>query len=153
MPKIRNLDRWGALAWMVFAVFIASQAWALGLGTRSAPGPGMVFWGSAIILFFLSCLVLLRKPDPHLAEEMSSPIPWGKVISVLAALGLYIAFFEIAGFLVSTGLLMVVLLYLAGATSRVRILTVALGGTFCIYLLFHVWLKIRLPGGILSILP
>ncbi len=72
-----------------------------------------------------------------------------KVILTLAILLVYTLFMERVGYLVSTFVLMVVLYKIAGRRLWMQVLR-AVVTVFATYIVFHVWLGVQLPNGILS---
>jgi putative tricarboxylic transport membrane protein len=60
----------------------------------------------------------------------------------------FIFFFEPAGYLLSVGLLVLAMCLYQGERLNMRLIVVAAGGTFVLWVLFAVFLGVRMPHGI-----
>jgi hypothetical protein len=126
-------------------------ATSLGTGAASEPGPGFVFFWSGLLLallalqLFASCL----RERPETAAELPV-IAWKKVFAVLTALVLYGVVLEKSGFVASSFLLLILLARLGGATRWFSLVAIAGAAALGSYVLFDVWLNIRLPKGVLG---
>ncbi len=76
---------------------------------------------------------------------------WGKVLFVIIALILYGALINYVGFLVVTFLLIAFLLRFVDPQSWKKVLGWALIGSIGAYLIFEVWIKLRLPKGFFGV--
>ena len=75
---------------------------------------------------------------------------WGRVVSAFVSLFIYGFFLERLGYLIATFGLMIVMLGIIGR-PRVWVLVVsALIVVVATYVVFNVWLEVRLPRGIFS---
>jgi putative tricarboxylic transport membrane protein len=149
--------RAGSIFWLVIGVYSASHAYQLGLGRLRHPGPGFVFFLAAFLLIILGAIDLARtflgKPKTEKEKEgqhIWRDIRWQKVLLVLGGVSVYTYFLNLAGFWVSTFLLML-FLYKVVEPTRWRIAIVCSLITIMLsYGIFKVWLDVQFPTGILG---
>lgn len=142
--------------WLCFSILVIIESYRLGLGTVHQPGPGFLFFWVNIVLGIMSLVVLLRAWTKRKTKEPQPYIFGGqnvlKIIFVLLSLFPYVIFMETLGFILSTLLLFI---YLLGIIEKKRwLLTVFVSVvvTAVSYLIFEIWLKCMLPGGLLEFL-
>jgi putative tricarboxylic transport membrane protein len=152
---VKRSDLATATFWLFFSLAAAVESYRLGLGHVRAPGPGFVPFVIALTFAALSVLLLAqslaaKRPTRKAAAaaEKRNPV---KVVSVIGALLLYVLFLETAGFIISTFLLLAALLKLAGELRWLSILITATLATISTYALFHLWLRVQLPAGVLPL--
>jgi hypothetical protein len=117
-------------------------SWRLGLGSPEAPGPGL--WPFIISLTLVTVAAcLLFRPDPDAVE----PLNRDALIVLVAALSLivYTWLFSRLGFEIPTVLLLLLWLRVFGRDGWRLTISVAVGATAVIYLLFIVALGVSLP--------
>jgi putative tricarboxylic transport membrane protein len=141
----------GALFWVAVGILACYGATRLGLGSVTEPGPGFIFFWSGLILMILSFIVLadsVRSSDDKIQEmgEMN----WVKIVLVLVSLFFYAFFLERLGFVLTTFVLLSFLLGWSERTNWARSVEVASATALVSYAIFELWLKIRLPKGILG---
>jgi len=149
--------RVGCIFWLVIGVYTASHAYQLGLGHLRHPGPGFIFFLSALFLIILSATDLagsfFGKPKMDKEKERQHiwrNVRWEKVLLVLGGVSVYIYFLNLAGFWVSTFLLML-FLYKVVEPTKWRIAIVSSLITILLsYGIFKVWLDVEFPIGILG---
>lgn len=140
-----------ALFWCAIGVLACYAATRLGLGSVTEPGAGFIFFWSGLILIVLSLIVLadsVRSSADTVGEI--GDMNWTKIALVLLALLLYAFFLERLGFVVTTFVLMSFLLGCIERTNWFRTLGVACAAALASYAMFELWLKIRLPKGLLG---
>ena len=91
-----SADRISGIFWLLFSVFVSIESYRLGLGNLHQPGPGFIFFWTAVAMGILSIAVFVRAWTSKRTEEPQGPI-FGKenvlkIILVLLSLLLY-AFF------------------------------------------------------------
>jgi putative tricarboxylic transport membrane protein len=149
---MRKSDRIQALLWAVFGLYITYQGFLLKLGTGRAPRPGfMIFW-TGVIMVILSALFFIATFT--IPEQQHKPlwrgVHWFRGAKLMAALFLYVAVFQVLGFIVSTFLLLVYLFKgLEPQNWRNAILLSGVTIAIC-YLVFGVFLELQFPPGVLS---
>jgi putative tricarboxylic transport membrane protein len=141
--------------WLIFSLGTAVESYRLGLGSIRAPGPGFVPFLIALCFAALSGLLLAqtlaaKTPKADTAAETEKRTRM-KVFSVIGALLLYVFFFETAGFIVCTFLLIAYLLAIAGEMRWLSVVTTAALATVATYALFQLWLRVQLPAGVLPL--
>ena len=130
------------------------EAWRLGLGTFHRPGVGFLPFlvGISLSLIALYSLIIdiaaARKEEGK--EKFFGPF-LVRVVLVVCCLGLYVVLLPVAGYLLSTFLLLVFLFKTGGVRRWSSTLAASLLTTFASYLLFGYWLGIRFPKGFLGL--
>jgi len=109
-------DRWSAIFWFFFSIFVAYESYKLGLGQVNQPGPGFLFFWTAIFIGILSLVIIVKtfskivsisNQTNKLKQEKSNK---ARVILVIVSLFLYGIFMERLGFIIVTFLLFIFLL-------------------------------------------
>jgi len=136
---------------VLVGISIIWQACLLRLGGFRSPGPGLFPLLLGFVIVFLSlCLILFSaKTNKDVASFRKQSLK--RVGSVYVALLVYFAILEVAGFLVSTLLLVSYLSTIIGKQKVVHAVLRALVMTGLSYLLFDVVLKSELPKGLLGL--
>ena len=140
-----------ALFWVALGILVCYGATQLGLGSVTEPGSGFIFFWSGLILVILSLMALAEslRSSEEIAQE-TGEMNWVKIGLVLLSLVLYAFFLERLGFVVTTFVLLTFLLSWIEGTSWARSLGVASAAALGSFAIFELWLKIRLPKGILG---
>jgi hypothetical protein len=143
----------GGLA--LVSLYALGESTHLDAGTLTRPGPGFFPFVLAGALLLTSLALLVRAwrgsrltaPVPSAEAVVAARHPW-VLVAAVAALAIYIAIFERAGFIVAT---VALLAFLFGALARYR-WPIAVGAsvvvTLASYLIFGTWLQVRLPAGV-----
>jgi putative tricarboxylic transport membrane protein len=143
----------GGLA--LVSLYALVESTRLDAGTLTRPGPGFFPFvlAGALLLTSLALLVRARRgcrltaPAPSTEEGAAARRPW-VLVATVAALAIYIAIFERAGFIVAT---VALLTFLFGALARYRwpiAIAASVVVTLASYLVFSTWLQVRLPAGV-----
>jgi putative tricarboxylic transport membrane protein len=140
-----------AVFWIALALLVCYGATLLGIGSVSDPGSGFIFFWSGLIMAILALTLLadwLRgaSEEDHEFDRTN----WPKIFVVLTALVLYGLLLEKLGFILSTFALLSFLLTMSDETKWPSIFTVASAAAFISFAIFDLWLKIKLPKGILG---
>jgi len=146
-------DRYSASVWFIFSVLASYQSYRLGMGSLHEPGPGFVFFWTAIIVALLSLSVVVKSFFDKQEEKGGATITIAglkKAIPVLIALFLYAAFLEWAGLVVVTFLLLVFLLRAVEKKSWWFSLGAGAAITVIAFLVFETALQSQLPKGLLE---
>ena len=149
-------DRISGMFWLLFSVFISIDSYRMGLGTLHQPGPGFLFFWTAVVMGILSIVVFVRAWAGKSAEGPESSI-FGKenvlkIIFVLLSLFLYAFLMETLGFIPVTLLLFIFLLRMIEKKRLGFTIFVSVVVTGASYLIFEIWLKSQLPKGLLEFL-
>jgi putative tricarboxylic transport membrane protein len=148
-------DRYSASVWFVLCVFVSYLSYKLGMGSLHEPGPGFVFFWTAIIVAVLSLAVVVKSFKKKLGENegeerLLNMRGTKKVVLVLIALLLYALLFEMVGFVILTFLLLVFLLKAIEKKTWLLTLLVGISVTAASYLVFETALQSQLPKGLLG---
>jgi hypothetical protein len=148
---MKKADYWSGFFLLIFAGVICWGAVFLPYGNIHDPGPGFYPLWLGIILGAMSISLMLQTRQKAgartLRDILGEKVRWGKVLWVLIALLLYGLFIENLGFLVVTLLLMGFLLRVIEPQPWRTVFLAAFTGSFGSYLIFEVWMKLRLPKG------
>lgn len=151
-----SADRISGIFWLLFSVFVSIESYRLGLGNLHQPGPGFIFFWTAIAMGILSIAVFVRawagkktgKPERLIFGKENVL----KIILVLLSLFLYAFFMEALGFIPITLLLFIFLLGVIEKKTWRLTIFVSVVVTGISYLVFEIWLKSQLPKGLLGFL-
>ena len=139
------------LFWIAVGLLAGYGASRLGVGSIPDPGAGFIFFWSGLVLIILSLLVFADAVRS--SEGTVRPMPeinWPKIALVLFVLLLYAFFLEKLGFVFTTFVLMSFLLGCIQSAGWFRSIAVAGAAALTSYAMFELWLKIRLPKGIVG---
>jgi putative tricarboxylic transport membrane protein len=150
---VKKIDILCSLFLVGIGTIFCVSALHLGIAKPSAPGPGLIPLGAAVllILFSLGTMVEAALTSKH---KQASPIILGErswaVFLVLVVLFLYALFMNRLGFVVATFLALTCLFRLSeGQTWRIA-LGASVLTTLVTYLLFAYALGVSLPQGLLE---
>lgn len=136
---------------MALSLFICQQATVIGVGSLRRPGPGLLAFGAGAGIGLLALAVFIRtflsKPAAAAAQDEKS-VRNVKFFLICTSLFVYAAVISWLGFVASTFLFVLFLLRTVQTEKWWRSLLKALLITAGNYLVFFVWLGIRLPGGV-----
>jgi hypothetical protein len=139
---------------LVLVALSAGVAWHavdLGLGVMRSPGPGFVFFWTAVFQLALALRMMVRGLRSRVAvAPLWRGLAWGKVIGVTLAVVAYALLLERMGYLVTTGLFATYLFALLAETRRKwwAIVGGAAATTAITYLVFDRAFSVQLPKGI-----
>ncbi len=147
-------DKGSSLFWLFFSIFVLIESLRLGIGKLSDPGMGFMSFGASALLGILSFLLLVQT---SFKKEGIKILPlfqgrlWGRVFLVIVALFIYSKFMPIAGYLISTFLLMSFLFWIIRGQKWWWILISSLVITIISYYIFSKWLNCQFPEGLFSL--
>jgi putative tricarboxylic transport membrane protein len=150
--KFRN--QLGPLFWIAVAGVVCLDSIHAGIGTFRSPRSGFFpFWLGVIlaILGLVLAFVNLSRGERGKITDLWKDTRWSRVVLVIILTLIYSILLNTWGFLITTFLLMSVLLCVG---ERERIWTkivIALFLVLASYVIFHSWLKVPLPKGILNL--
>jgi len=156
MAFMKKADQWSGLVLLVISGFICWGALSLSYGRIHDPGPGFYPLWLGIILGAMAMGLILkttwqREGAKALRAILSEKVRWEKVLFVLMALILYGFLMNFLGYLIVTFLLMAFLLRFIEPRPWKAVIGWTLIGAVGSYLVFEVWMKLRLPKGFLGI--
>jgi len=153
---MKKSDQWSGVVFLLIAVLICLGAANLPYGNIRTPGPGFFPLWIGIILGSMS-IGLIVKPTTQrekanmIKELLSEKVRWVKVLFVIVCLILYGALMKYIGFLVITFLFIAFLLRFVDPQPWRKVIGWALIGSTGCYLIFEVWIKLRLPKGFFGV--
>ncbi len=142
---------------IVFGALFCRSSLHLGIGSISAPGPGLIPFGTGalLILFSVSTIVealVTKRAGAGAGKALFSATRWPVIVAVLVSLFAYALVLDLLGFLPATFLIMTLLFKIPEYHSWRRALGTAALTTACTYLLFVYALRCSLPSGIFEFL-
>lgn len=123
----------------------------LGIGSLNNPQSGfMPFWTSLLIIIFSLILFGLSYVDRSITvrwKHMWQGLHWQKSVLVAVCLAAYVVVLPWAGYLIATGILMIVVFWFSSLRIRPAVLYAVLSVGVS-YGLFHYILQTPLPRGL-----
>jgi putative tricarboxylic transport membrane protein len=151
-----RLDLVGGIFWLVISIIAMMESYRLNLGSWQKPGSGFLPFLAASFLAIFSIIVILGTLGSRKRVEQREVWPnregWSKAAFIFIILLAYTLGLEKAGFAVSTFLLMLLLLKTIEPQSWMKSLLFSFTVVFISYIIFHTWLKVPLPSGLMSLL-
>jgi hypothetical protein len=153
--SLKIYDVYAALFLTILSMGSCILAYRLGLGSIHNPGAGLIPFGVAALLVFMSIGLLLRGlfglTEGPQRERVFTGVEWRGVALTLCGLLGYGAAFNFLGFRLSTFFLMLLLIGGVGRQKWWLTFTVSLFTVVCAYFIFVVWLGCPFPAGPLGI--
>jgi putative tricarboxylic transport membrane protein len=147
----------GAVFWLSVSVFVCVMSIKIGVGDFRAPGPGLFGFLSAILLGLLSIILALfglaERTQRQGIIELWKGMRWGKVALLAVSLMAYPILLPLLGFVIDTFIVMVFLFRLTGIRKLSVSIGIGLLAAILGYIIFHVFLRVPLPRGILYFIP
>jgi len=153
---MKKADQWSGLVLIIIAGLICWRASSMPYGSIRNPGPGFYPLWLGILLGAMSIGLILmvtrqKEGARNLRDILTGEIRWVKILLVIVALILYGVLMDYVGFLILTFLLLAFLLRAIEPQSWKAVIGWALFGSIGSYLVFEIWMKLRLPKGFLGI--
>jgi hypothetical protein len=147
---VSGRDRVAAVVFLLLGGYVAMVGWTLGVGTLQKPGPGfqplvlgVLFLGLAATYLAAACRGPRAAAAPWPLEQ------WKRPLSASGAILFFWLCLTWLGFPVTTLVFLLFWLWVIEGESWKRIVLVSVSATVCLYLVFTVVLRIRLPLGTL----
>jgi putative tricarboxylic transport membrane protein len=150
---MKNNDQRSSLFWLVIGLGIALYAPKYGLGSLSAPGPGLLPFAAGVVIALLALVVFFQQIPKENAESLRSlwaHAKWRTVLLVMASLVIYTVSLNFLGFILDTFLLTTFLFRAIEPLNWKKVLAGAVGATLGSYAIFQLWLEAQLPTGFLG---
>lgn len=152
---MKGRDIISSIFWMALGAGICYGGYDLEVGSLNDPGSGFMFFWVGLLMIGLSVGILIRAIKQtavpgELIKVFWTEIRVTKIISVLAALGLYAYVFSFLGFILSTVLLLIFLFKVVEPQTWTKAVLGAVISTLTAYVIFHLWLGSQLPQGLLG---
>ena len=149
-----NSDQLSGFFWLAISIFVCIEASRVGIGDVHSQGPGFLPFLSGVMLGTFSIILVvtstLRKPAKREVKNLWKGMSWGKVVLVLILLLIYALLLSILGYLIATFGLIIVLFGIVGKTEVWIKVVAGIITVLATYIVFYVWLEVRLPKGILG---
>ena len=153
---MNKMDRIILWVWTAISILVCLMSLDLGVGTFSAPGPGLfpfvfaILLGSTSIIYFVSSY--LSQDLTSRAQIKVEEIYWRRPGFVILSMIIYSLLLHRIGFLVCTFILLFVLFSTASSPKREwKVAGIgALATVVVSYIIFSKLLQIPLPRGILG---
>lgn len=151
IERDENIEKWDRVSGyilLLIGVIGAFSSTQLSMGKFKHPGPGFFPFGLSVILAALAVALILQSP-----RKEGAPAPFwpqqtwlrplmGAVIFLLYALSL-----GYLGFILTTFLFLVVWMWAVKRIRWLTIITISIGVTAVLYLIFEYFLEVPLPIG------
>jgi putative tricarboxylic transport membrane protein len=148
------LYRFGSIFWLAIGIYAAIAGWGIGLGRFRQPGPGLIFLLCGLLLAGLGIIDILQKSSRRpetigggAEHRVRMGKQWYRILFILAAVSVYIYLFNLAGFLLSTFLLMVFLFRSVEPVKWWVAVSSSILVSIFAHVIFKVWLGVPFPGG------
>ena len=150
---MQRLDRFSSLFWVILSLVIAVHSHRMGIGSVGNPGPGFIFFYTALFICLMAVLLLANswaKKKKEAGPGVFENVHWVKVLLPFAYILLYAFALEKAGFIISTFFLIFLLLKTIEAKRWPVAVFVGIVASLGTYVMFELWLHVRLPKGALG---
>ncbi len=148
---MKAYDQGSSLFWLLLSVSICIESLRLGIGTPRNPGMGFMSFGASGLLAILSIILFLqtsfKKGRAQVAPLFSGRL-WKRALFVLISLVLYSRLLPVAGFLISTFLLMTLLFWILERKKVWLVFTLSFLTTTITYYVFSIVLNCQFPSGL-----
>ncbi len=136
---------------LIISSLLIYGAVGLGIGKTGSPGPGLVPLLLGLIIAACSLAIIIpslkfaAKPHPQ-----ESPLFTDRAVLVIGTLILFGLVVEEAGFFICTFLATLVMLRANGVTKWSLLILLPMATCITIFLIFNIFLGVRLPLGIIN---
>lgn len=153
---MRTSDLLSGLFFLVLGIVFTVFAIRYGLVVDGIPGPGLFPFVVGAALILLSSILFIgnqsyrgQADEGERMQKAPDRKSWSNPILVLVALCGYMLALKHVGFVVTTFLFMLFLLRAVEPQKWRTSLSVSLLTAVLSYVLFHVWLRVEMPKGLL----
>ncbi len=151
---MKTYDRISSLFWLFISIFVCIESIRLGIGTLRHPDMGFMAFGVSVLLGILSLTLFLQatlKQEEAKTEPLFTGKLWKRVFFVLIAILIYAKLMPVAGYLISTFLLMSFMFWLVRGQRWWWPLILSSLTTLITYYVFSVWLRCQFPEGLFGL--
>lgn len=149
-----RVDLIGGVLWAILGIALATASLGLRLGRLDSPGPGFLPLLTGVILALLGTILALQRVLSRRKHEEADAASGRKFREAagptLLAAFTYAFLLEPLGFVIATALFLFVAVLILGARRLFPSLLFSVVTVAAAYLLFVIWLQLRLPEGILA---
>lgn len=151
---MKTYDQISSLFWLLLSISVCIESIRLGIGTPRHPDTGFMAFGASVLLGILSLTLFLQaisKKEEVKTEPLFAGKLWKRVFFALIAILVYVKWMPMAGYLISTFLLMSFLFWIAQVKKWWGVLALSFLTTLVTYYVFSVWLKCQFPEGLFGL--
>ena len=151
---MKKSDVGSSIFWLVFSIVVFIESMRIGTGTLEEPGMGFINFGASGLLGILSLTLLLKailKKEEVKVDSLFAGKLWERVLFVLIALLTYSELMPLAGYLLSTFLLMCFLFWIVKGQRWFWVLISSFLITITSYFIFSKWLNCQFPEGLFGL--
>jgi hypothetical protein len=151
---MKSYDRGSSIFCFLLAIYVCIGSLRLGVGTVRNPDMGFMTFSASLLLGLFSAVLFLRtlfKQAEAKGNSLFAGRLWKRVISVLLALLIYSKLMPVAGYLISTFLLMTFLFWIVRGQKWWWVLISSSLTTLVTYFVFSKWLNCQFPDGLLGL--
>jgi hypothetical protein len=148
---MKSPDQRSSLFWLLLSISIFIESLRLGIGTPRSPGMGFMSLGTSGLLGILSIVLFLEsslKKGKTEAAPLFSGTLWKRALFVLVSLALYSRLLPVAGFPISTFLLMTLLFWILERKKVWLVFVLSILTTGVTYYVFSIALNCQFPSGV-----
>ena len=146
---MKSNERIPSLFFLALSFFICQQSVAIGVGSLSQPGPGLLAFGAGIAMGGLALWFLIQsfvsKERRRQVVENGTALKTGRFLLICISLFAYTIAVKWAGFLISTFIFSIFIFHMIDSKKWWRMLIEAALITIGNYLFFVEWLGLSLP--------
>ena len=145
---MRRADLVGGIGLLVLAILYFERSFAISIGLASDRlGPTFYPRVLAVVLAVLATVLMVRSLTGRSDSASLSPVRAGRLFAVFGLMLLWVGLLPTLGFPLVTPLLLVGVMWIMGHRRWRSLITVSLGLTLALYLLFVRALNVLLPMG------
>ena len=151
---MKAYDQISSLFWLLLSISVCIESLRLGIGTLRHPDMGFMAFGASVLLGILSLTLFLQavlKKEETKTEPLFAGKLWKRVLLALIAILIYAKLMPVAGYLISTFLLMSFLFWMVKGQRWWWVLILSFLTTLITYYVFSVWLKCQFPEGLFGL--
>jgi len=153
---MKRLDQITSAIIFVASLWYTSEALKMPLIAGKAPGSGWLPLILGILMALLSALLFVSARRRPASQDKNVEWPKGtgliNNVGILVGLALSVALLELMGYLISTFVFMLGMLFLLGRYNWKFATVMAAASTAILFWVFKVWLEIPLPPGLINFL-
>jgi hypothetical protein len=147
---LKTYDQGSSLFFLFISIIVFFGSLHLGVGSLRKPGIGFLAFGASGLLGILSLALFIQtsfKKKGANIKPFFSGTYWERVAFAIIIMLIYTMVMPVAGYLISTFLLMVFLFWIVGRERVWMVLILSFLTTVITYYVFSVWLRCNFPSG------
>jgi hypothetical protein len=148
---LKTYDQGSSLFFLFISIVTLIGSLHIGVGTLRKPGIGFLAFGVSGLLGILSLALFIQasfKKKGASIKPFSSGMYWERIAFTIIIMLIYTMVIPVAGYLISTFLLMVFLFWIVGRERVWMVLILSFLTTVITYYVFSVWLRCNFPSGL-----